>query len=130
MTVRLDDLSFEDAEVDAVLRCWREAIEAAHNWTCQGRATISTGPGGFHLAVLTAPSSVSAVVATGGISAASGSTLGSGNATLRHRTGTALVDGPVVRVLSHFSVAIPAGTRIEVCPDGEVYKLVGSDCVT
>lgn len=73
---------------------------------------------------------ISAVAATGGITAAAGDTLGQGDATLRHRSGATLTSGDTVTVYSNFSVAIPAGTRLEIAPDGAQYKLVGADCPT
>ena len=37
--------------------------------------------------------------------------------------------GPTVKVYSNFRVAVPAGTRLVVAPDGADYKLVGADCL-
>lgn len=129
--VRLDDLSFGDDDVDEALLKWRSAIEEAHNWHVSGHCEFKATPGGYSLHIKAAGSPISAVVATGGITAApDADTLGQGNATLRHRTGAALSDGPTVLVYSNFSVAIPAATRVEVVPDGAAYKLVAADCIT
>ena len=95
-----------------------------------GGVSVHSGPGGLTIVGPTIPpSALSAVAATGGISAApNADTLGQGNAVLRVRNGAALTNGPTVKVFSNFSEAVPAGTRIEVAPDGADYKLVGADC--
>lgn len=73
--------------------------------------------------------SISAVAATGGITAApDADTLGQGNVILRRRDGAALTNGRTVLCYSNFSTAITAGTRLEVEPDGTDYKLVAADC--
>lgn len=129
--IRLDDLSFGDPDIDAAFREWREAIERANTWAVGGHAEFSGSPSGYTLFVKGYPGPVSALAASGGITAApDANTLGQGNAVLRYRNGATLVNGPTVRVYSNFSTAIPAGTRIEVAPDGADYKLVGSDCPT
>lgn len=72
---------------------------------------------------------ISAVVTTAISLAPDANTLGEGAATLRDRDDVDLTDGRTgVRVLSNFSVEVPIGTRIEVAPDGNIYKLVASDC--
>lgn len=127
--VRLDDISFGDEDVDEALQLWRKAIEAAMNWKITGHCSFTATPDGSALHVKGASTPISGVVATGGITAApNANTLGQGNVTLRYRTGAALVDGPVVLTYSNFSTAITAGTRVEVVPDGEAYKLVASNC--
>lgn len=128
--VRLDDISFGDDEVDEAFGKWRAAIEEAHNWKITGHCTFHATAGGYALHVKGSAAPLSAVVATGGITAAAGNNLGQGNATIRYRTGAALTDGPTVLVYSNFTVAIPATTRIEIAPDGDAYKLLGADCVT
>lgn len=91
------------------------------------------GAGGLALGVAfpdTGP--ITAVVATGGITArVSSTTLGEGNAVLWPRTtGTATIAaGDTVKVYSGFGTLIPAGTYIEVLPEANGdYKLVGADC--
>ena len=129
-TVRLDGISFGDADLDALFREWRDAIERANNWTVGGHAEFNAGPSGNTLFVKGGGGTISAVVATGGITAApDANTLGQGDAVLRLRNGAALINGPTIKVYSNFSTAIPAGTRIEIAPEaGGDYKLVGSDC--
>lgn len=123
--VRLDDVSFGDPEVDAAFRRWREAIEGAHNWSVTGHAQFEAGPNAYGLYVKGYTGPLSAVTATGGITAApDDDTLGEGDAILRYRNGAALTNGPTVKVYSNCTVAIPADIRIEIAPDGADYKLV------
>jgi hypothetical protein len=129
--VTLDDVSFGDEEIDAAFRRWREAIEQANHWSVSGPVEFDAGPTGYSLLIKTSPGALSAVAATGGIGAApDANTLGQGNAVLRYRKGASLMNGPTVKVYSNFLVAVPAGTRLEVAPDGADYKLVGADCPT
>jgi hypothetical protein len=65
---------------------------------------------------------------SGGITAASGSTLGSGLVKLRVRDGETLSDGPTVTCYSHMTAAVASGTRIHVHPDGAAYMLGIVDC--
>lgn len=71
--------------------------------------------------------SMSAVVVTEITAAPDADTLGQGTAVLRNRDGADLSDGKTVTVYSNMTVAIEAGTRIEVEPDGADYKLVTAD---
>lgn len=116
-------------DVTALLKEWKAFIERADSWSWGEGFHVRDGDAGRTVSYLPPPSAVSAVVATGGITAApDANTLGQGNATLRYRNGAALVDGPTVKVYSNFTMAVAAGTRIEVAPDGADYKLVGADC--
>ena len=129
--VTLDDVSFGDEEIDAAFRRWREAIEQANHWSVAGHAEFDAGPNGYSLLIKSSPGAFSAVAAGGGIGAApDADTLGQGSAILRYRNGAALTNGPTVKVYSNFRMAVPAGTRLEVAPDGAEYKLVGADCPT
>lgn len=129
--VTLDDVSFGDEEIDSAFRRWREAIEQANHWSVAGHADFDAGPTGYSLLIKSPPVAQSAVAAAGGIGAApDADTLGQGNATLRYRNGASLTNGPTVRVYSNFRVPVPAGTRLELAPDGADYKLVGADCST
>ena len=130
--VRLNDVTFGDAEVDAAFRQWREAIEQANNWQVFGAATLEAGPTGYTLHVKSGAGAVTAVASTGGIPGRVGPTeLGEGAATLMPRTAGSpdLVAGDEVTVYNPFDVDIPAGTFVVVVPDGGAYLLVGSDCV-
>ncbi len=129
--VTLDDISFGDEEIDSAFRRWREAIEQANHWSVAGHAEFDAGPTGYSLLIKSSPGALSAVAAAGGIGAApNADTLGQGDAILRYRNGASLTNGPTVKVYSNFRVAVPAGTRLEVAPDGADYKLVGADCST
>lgn len=114
--------------VTAKIDAWRRAIERCDSWSWGEGFHVRDGEAGRTVSYLPPPSAVSAVVASGGITAAVASTLGQGDAVLWPRIGAALTDGPSVKVYSNFSTAIPAGTRIEVAPDGADYKLIGADC--
>lgn len=128
---RLDDISLGSPELDAELARWREWIEGANRLTVTGAEFVGNPRAGYALHVKVYPGPLSAVAAAGGIAAApNADTLGSGQAVLRPRRGAALTNGPTVQVYSNFRVAIPAGTRLEVAPDGVDYKLLGADCPT
>jgi hypothetical protein len=132
MAIRLDDVTFFDEELDATFRTWREAIEAARNWTVGGGgAEYDSSVAGHTLFVKAAAGgTVSAIVQTGGISASpSENQLGEGNVKLKLRTtGSTLIDGPIIKCYSRFKKAVPAGTWCEVSPDREASKMVGADC--
>ncbi len=129
--VTLDDINFGDEEIDSAFRRWREAIEQANHWSVAGHAEFDAGPTGYSLLIKSSPGALSAVAAAGGIGAApNADTLGQGDAILRYRNGASLTNGPTVKVYNNFRVAVPAGTRLEIAPDGADYKLVGADCST
>lgn len=124
--VRLTPLETIWPDVTALAKEWREAIERSLSWSWGPGFDVHDGEGGKTVNYRPRPSAISAVVASGGITAASGDTLGEGNAVLRYRNGAALTNGPTVKVYSHFTTAIPVDTRIEVAPDGPDYKLVAA----
>lgn len=128
--VRLPDIDWGDDELNAAFRKWRESIEAALNWSVKGHADFIASATGFALLVKGDSPTLTAVVATGGITArVNSTTLGEGNAVLKFRTtGATMVSGPTVKVYNSFAVVIPADTFIEVARDGADYKLQGSDC--
>lgn len=128
--VRLDDVTFGDAEIDAAFRRWREAIEQANNWQVFGSARFEAMPTGYTLHVGSGSGAVTAVASTGGIPGrVSATELGEGAATLwpRQAGGPDLAEGDEVTVYNPFSADIPAGTFVVVVPDGGAYLLVGAD---
>jgi hypothetical protein len=127
--LRLDDIAFDDPDVDATLARWREAIEGAYKWYVSGAATYDGGVTGHVLHIKGYPGPISAVVTTAITAKPDADTLGQGIVTLRVRKagGPDLADGPSVRVYSNFSVEVPVGTDVEVAPDGADYKLIAVD---
>jgi hypothetical protein len=131
MSIRLDDVTFYDVELDATFKAWREAIERANNWAIGGNAEFDEGTAGFALFVKAAAGgTVSAIVLFPGISASpSENVLGEGDVKLKIRTtGPNVIDGPTIRCYSRFKVSVTTGTWCEVSPDREAAKLVGADC--
>ena len=124
-TVDLETLTGFGAEADAALAKVVKAVMQANNWSVTGHARFRPGPTGYKLHIKEPLYVVSAVVASGGITAApDADTLGQGDAVLRYRNGAALTDGPTVKVYSDAGVAIPEDTRIVIAPDGSDYILV------
>lgn len=103
---------------------WKAFIERCDTWSFGAGFYFRDGDGGKRVELRLPPSAVSAVVTTEITAAPDADTLGQGFARLRVRDGAALADGPIVKVYAHCEVAVPVGTRIEVCPDGADYKLV------
>lgn len=115
-------------DVNALLDEWRAFIHRLDSWSWGREFKVDDGDHGRVVSLSFPPSAVSAVAASGGISAMPDEdTLGEGEAVLRLRRGAALTDGPTVKVYSHFSVEVPGGTKIEVAPDGADYKLIAVD---
>lgn len=128
--VRLDDIVFGDAELDLAWRRLREAVEAMSNWTVTGNVVFEADPQtGFQLHIKNPRVSMSGVVAAGGISAQSGTTFGSGNVDIVFRRGDQILSGYTTVCYSNMPVVLEAGTRVEVEPDGEAYKIVTAHCV-
>jgi hypothetical protein len=128
MSVRLDDISFDDPiSLDPLLRQWREAIERANSWDIGGNVEFNGGPSGYTLFIRPPRGVMSAVVTTEITAAPDADTLGEGVAMLRLRSGADLTDQEEVTVFSDFSVPVPVGTRIKVAPDGEAYALIAAD---
>ncbi len=91
--------------------------------------TMFDGPSGIGFAV-PRPHEPAAFASTtsGGISAASGSTLGEGDVVLAVRSGNTVADGGTVKCYSRFTVAVAHPSNLVVAWDGSDWLLVGADC--
>lgn len=113
---------------NALLREWWLWVTRLDSWSWGPEFEVDDGDHGRRITLKLPPACVAATVATT-ITAASGSTLGQGTATLKYRSGGAtLTDGPIVPVYSHMTSAVDVGTRIHVHPDGAAYMLGITDC--
>lgn len=130
--VKLDDVTFSDEDLDALFRSWREAIEQANNWSVSGAATFQAGPAGYAMHVgVTAREGMCARVATGGITARVGNTLGHGNAILYTLDGYDMNDGETVEVLNdREDWTGTAGDEIQVKPAyGDKWLIDVAPCI-
>jgi hypothetical protein len=128
--VTLPKIELGNPELDAAIEEYRKGIMNANNWRVTGNGIFHpSGTGGFSLRINNGGGAISAVVQTGGITAApSANKLGVGNVRLRTRENDNLYDAEIVKCYSTFRVAVAAGTRVEVVWDGPDVKLVGADC--
>lgn len=126
--IRLPRIEGITQDVDNIIDRYCTAIERALNVSAEAPLEVSIGQNGVAFRMGPLPGAKWARTTSGGISAASGDTLGSGDVVLRDRDGATLTDGATVKCYSNFTVAITHPRRLLVVPDQGDWALAGADC--